>query len=70
MTFVLIPGYLVFNEARAWWRRIATGSLGGVSANVRVRLSLQNCIRNAPTVGLETTSGILASSMFRARMER
>jgi len=54
----------------ALWRRIATGSLGGVSANVRVMLSRQNCIRRAPTVGLEIRSGIRASSMLRALMER
>jgi hypothetical protein len=46
------------------------GSLGGVLANVRVRLSRQNCMRKAPTVGLETRSGIRASSMLRARIER
>lgn len=39
-------------------------------ANVLVRLSLQNCIRSAPTVGFETNSGILASSMLSARIER
>jgi hypothetical protein len=49
---------------------MATGSFGGVSANVRVKLSRQNCMRRAPTVGFDTRSGILASSMLRARMER
>lgn len=49
---------------------MATGSFGGVCANVRVRLSRQNCMRRAPTVGFETSSGIRASSMLRARIER
>ena len=49
---------------------MATGSLGGALANVRLILSLQNCMRNAPTVGLETRSGMRASSMFKARIER
>jgi hypothetical protein len=48
----------------------ATGSLGGVLANVRVILSRQNCMRKAPTVGLETRSGMRASSMFNARIDR
>ena len=55
---------------RALRSRTATGSFGGVLANVRVRLSRQNCIRRAPTVGFETISGILASSTLRERMER
>lgn len=33
-------------------------------------LSRQNCILNAPTVGLETRSGIRASSMLSARIAR
>lgn len=49
---------------------MATGSLGGVFANVRLMLSRQNCIRRDPTAGLETMSGIRASSMLSARMER
>lgn len=49
---------------------MATGSFGGVFANVLVILSRQNCMRNAPTVGLETRSGIRASSTLRARIER
>jgi hypothetical protein len=49
---------------------MATGSFGGVFANVLVRLSRQNCIRSAPTAGLDTRSGILASSMLSARIER
>jgi len=49
---------------------MATGSAGGVDASVRVRLSRQNCMRRAPTVGFETRSGIRASSILRARMDR
>jgi hypothetical protein len=49
---------------------MATGSFGGVDAKVRVKLSRQNCMRRAPTVGLDTKSGIRANSMLRARMAR
>jgi len=55
---------------RALWRRIATGSRGGVLANVRLMLSRQNCIRKAPTVGFETRSGIRASSILSARIAK
>ena len=49
---------------------MATGSLGGVSANVLVMLSRQNCIRSDPIVGFETISGIRAISMLKARRAR
>jgi hypothetical protein len=39
-------------------------------ANVRLILSRQNCIRSAPTVGLETRSGMRANSMFNARIDK
>lgn len=71
MVFRLVAlGCRDWSEVSAWCRRMATGSLGGVPLKVRVRLSRQNCMRRAPTVGLETSSGIRTSSMFRARIAR
>lgn len=44
------------------------GSRGGFPENVLLIVSLQNCMRNRPMVGLETVSGRLASSRFSVRM--
>lgn len=49
---------------------MATGSWGGLSANVWCILSRQNCMRRAPMVGLETRSGMRVSSTLKARIER
>lgn len=46
------------------------GSFGGLPENVLEMLSRQNCMRIAPTVGLETMSATRAMSMLKARIVR
>lgn len=70
ITFRLWLGLFRCSVFKALCNKIATGSFGGVFANVRVILSLQNCMRRAPTVEFETKSGIRASSMLSARMDK
>lgn len=49
------------------YSRIMMGSFGGFPANVLLTASRQNCIRNWPMVGLDTSSGSRTSSRLKAR---
>jgi len=64
---LLLPPGLADRSVNALWRSMEMGSRGGDPANVLLIVSLQNCIRNWPMVGLDTVSGSRASSRFSVR---
>lgn len=64
------PSVRAARSSSAWDRRIETGSFRGEPANVEEMVSRQNCMRRAPTVGLETMSATWESEMLKARRAR